>query len=1051
MELYGNYETVRKLAEGPLTSVWEARRAGAKKDEPPRFALKLIAPTTTFLGPEGRGFDLRPFLAAANTQAQAARQGSHWAPIHETGQAAGNAFYVTDRFKLSLKELLDINAHLTPAALHNVFSSAVQGLLELHEAADRPHGNLKPTNILLDGIGPRDRVALTDPASADELREGATAATDLKALGEMLYQLVIGRPFVAKDCWPIGPSPEWNHYGDAWRGLCSRLLAPDMAAGTAELHAVADELARLQPRAAARGLLYAAVGLVAAAAIAAGAYFAWKELPRLTRSSPHPVADLESEISEWLGELRNAQKVCRSAAINAKWRERRDALLPPEITAPGLASDPDRYRALRRQTDHLRDFLSALDDQQALPLRLPEPRPGVPEGPVRDGVAKALLAKREATLEAILQKVPWDDSGTPACAADAFKQRPDWSEASASFRRWRLSAAKALDLCLEVASILHQGWVPDATPPGRDHSLVQLLAEWSKLEVPRELGAVFQPTVERARALAKITEFDRQGLLDWLESPDTRAPPQAKLLVWRRLGEFDDWPKTLEDLRRVADIEKQVRDIANQIENKEAVRWVEETLPAESARRWEKVFNALALERPPGDFSDKDLVAAEAIRREMAVAEDQLASATRLRLAIFRLRHSLVNPQQDVSKAARSFLDEVGKLPEKITGNQEVAALVTAIERAIGESPNTDPARLFASVGPSTGKTGIRWSVRFSPDGQSLSYTWPGTGHRVAFARVDVPGQKNPTYLSTTEVPLGLFIDAVTAAKAWKPMESMLAERPEGPCAWQWASADGERRVRRAERWLEGFRYAPDIPRDLPSENHPVQQVSPAAAIYFAWLLGCRLPTAAEWKAAARAASPRQRPNLRDKTWAKQQDFLRQLPGKPPSWPDAGIFWPLGVPGKTGPAAQPLAPDDDDQTLWFQPVGSGERLTHLVGNVAEFLLEMRAADQHALAEEVESFPDEVRGPFLRAALLQKLEKSPSLLQVIGGSALSAPQVWDGKKKSFDTPWPVGPRVAERRGFSDVGFRLAFTAPGEPFSLALRRILAAAGYLPNLQQ
>jgi len=1049
--LYGNYETVRQIAEGPLTSVWEARRADAKEDEPPRFALKLIAPATTFLGPEGRGFDLRPFLVAADTQAKAAVRGSHWAPVHESGQSAGSAFYVTDRFKLSLKELLDTNARLTPAALHNVFSSAVRGLLELYETANRPHGNLKPTNILLDGIGARDRVALTDPASPDELGKGTSFATDLRALGTMLYQLVTGRPFVAKDCWPIGPSPEWNHYGDAWRGLCSRLLAPDMAAGAAELQAVAEELARLRPRAAGKGVLYAAIGLLAAAGITAGAHFGWRELTRLARPSPPPVPDLESEISEWLGEIRRADKVRRSAAINAEWRKRRDALLPPGITAPRLASDPKRYQALRQELGRLRDFLSALDDEETLPLSLPESRPGVPEGPLRNGVAKAVLAKREATLEAILQKVPWDDSGTPTCAADAFKQTPAWKKATESFRGWRDSAAKALNLCLEVASVLRQGWLPDATPPGRDHSLVELLAEWSKLDVPTELGVVFQPTVERARALVKVTELDRQGLLDWLESPDPRAPPQAKLLVWRRLGEFDDWPKTLEDLRREADLEKQVRDIANQIENKEAVRWVEKTLRAESSRRWEKVFNALALKQPPGDFNDKDLVAAEAIRREITLPEDQLASTTRLRLAIFRLRHSLVNPQQDVSKAARSFLDELSKLPEKVTGNKEIAAVVTAIERAIDESPNTDPAKLFASVGPASGKMGIRWSIHISADGQSVSYTWPGTGYKIVFLPVRVAGQKKATYLSTTEVPLGLFIHAVTAAKAWKTMESMLAERPEGPCAWHWTSADGERRLRRAERWLEGFRYAPNIPRTLPSENHPVQQVSPAAAIYFTWLLGCRLPRAAEWKAAAKAASAGQRPNLRDQTWAKQQDFLRQLPGKPASWPDAGIFWPLGVPGKTGPAAQPLAPDDDDQTLWFQPVGSGERFTHLVGNVAEFLLEMPADEQRTLAQEVNSFPEEVRGPFLRAALLQKLEKNPNLVQVVGGSALSAPEVWDGKKNPFDTPRPVRERVAERRGFSDVGFRLAFTAPGEPLSLALRRVLASKGYLPGLQQ
>ena len=67
------------------------------------------------------------------------------------------------------------------------------------------------------------------------------------------------------------------------------------------------------------------------------------------------------------------------------------------------------------------------------------------------------------------------------------------------------------------------------------------------------------------------------------------------------------------------------------------------------------------------------------------------------------------------------------------------------------------------------------------------------------------------------------------------------------------------------------------------------------------------------------------------------------------------------------------------------------------------------------------------------------------LGVIGASALSAPELWDGKSpgRAFDTVYPVdlaaGPAV-------DVGFRLAFTAPREPPALRVKRLLAQQGYL-----
>src|SRR5512146_2733886 len=65
-----------------------------------------------------------------------------------------------------------------------------------------------------------------------------------------------------------------------------------------------------------------------------------------------------------------------------------------------------------------------------------------------------------------------------------------------------------------------------------------------------------------------------------------------------------------------------------------------------------------------------------------------------------------------------------------------------------------------------------------------------------------------------------------------------------------------------------------------PLPEHPMQQISICAAMYFARLAGCRLPTLAEWQAAYEASpKPAEKPlwNLRDRTWAMEFDFARNL------------------------------------------------------------------------------------------------------------------------------------------------------------------------------
>jgi hypothetical protein len=182
-------------------------------------------------------------------------------------------------------------------------------------------------------------------------------------------------------------------------------------------------------------------------------------------------------------------------------------------------------------------------------------------------------------------------------------------------------------------------------------------------------------------------------------------------------------------------------------------------------------------------------------------------------------------------------------------------------------------------------------------------------------------------------------------------------------------------------------------PELAPSRRMPMQYVSIKAAQFAATLAGCRLPTVAEWQA-ARGSSEQSvaRPNVRDLTWRLELEHLMQrVPGGRVR-PDAGMFVPAGERPTNEVWQQATGGELNDGVLWFHEVAAGSTrpgvFVDLVGNVAEF----------------------VTGEAGR-------------VYVIGASALSPPPPVRDPEKPFE----VGADQAAG-GFSDVGFRLAFSEP-----------------------
>ena len=126
------------------------------------------------------------------------------------------------------------------------------------------------------------------------------------------------------------------------------------------------------------------------------------------------------------------------------------------------------------------------------------------------------------------------------------------------------------------------------------------------------------------------------------------------------------------------------------------------------------------------------------------------------------------------------------------------------------------------------------------------------------------------------------------------------------------------------------------------------------------------------------------------------------------------------------------AGQQNDGILWFglASVGGGDRVHHLVGNVAELV--------------VEDGPQFERTPASAATNAIQDMLGNVKLGVIGGSALSAPEIPVDRALAMDFE-----DITE--GYSDIGCRLAFNAAGtspprESFAVRLRKLLTDEGYV-----
>jgi hypothetical protein len=469
------------------------------------------------------------------------------------------------------------------------------------------------------------------------------------------------------------------------------------------------------------------------------------------------------------------------------------------------------------------------------------------------------------------------------------------------------------------------------------------------------------------------------------------------LCAWRRLGDRPfSWPDNLAQLRRENGWTKKITRIHSRLPEK---RRAQIDVVGERKRRWNACV--AKLDSPP------HLHAAIELHRECGIEPDAGAGWIRYDILLARL-FDMSGTEAKTARMAReaeNIVESMEALPGDVRNIKEVDRFMAALEDLLKK---WEDGKIKAA--PEAGPDTVGWAnwqrdmCRFP---QRLTYRWPEKGHELIFVRVE-PKQGDPAYLCTTEVPVGLFVDVVEASGKLDLIADHLnknATMYTGARTWQIDEDTGG--VKASNSWLGRHKsLSPDVslyPSGLkvksPDEMSPMQQISAEGATAFAELLGCRIPRLSEYLAAySHESGDRLQPgrwNLRDRTWASYSAHTTKLRNNAllVSEADAGAF------SADGQRDNDDAYDSHDGAVWFQSVHAGKAriFHHLIGNVAEYVSSSKTGRLH---------------------------------YVVGGSALSPPHAGPATEN----------QVSLTAKYSDVGFRLALSSPGNSFHLRLEEIL-----------
>ncbi|HZL37042.1 MAG TPA: SUMF1/EgtB/PvdO family nonheme iron enzyme [Tepidisphaeraceae bacterium] len=671
-----------------------------------------------------------------------------------------------------------------------------------------------------------------------------------------------------------------------------------------------------------------------------------------------------------------------SQHINQRWQAWRKAL---DECLPAMARNSDVFLANQQATEQLRAVLVSLDQGFS-------PAPSLP---VETYTAVARL-RREQAIETLLMPL---DPRAPKLDADAVKHAQD------AYGKWSaelVGLSRDFPIGQELLTLDDR---PDQKWKTKDPGF------WNDPLVQ----ALVKDDLARLSRLAALSSASREQLVKSAGSDVT----EVALAAWRLLGAHGidpPWPSQSNELTAELKIRQQLSQAIKYLKNPADAQAPNADLAEQGPIRWKRFARAATSEamlqnawNRQGSFG----IDASAIAK--------LPAALRFDLFLALLRQAMSGGED---AGIRQALGGLQSAAADIKDRPEMGMLAARLARVEAKEP-------FADEKP----------------GDVFKLALPGVKEAVQFRRVE-PRAGHPFYLCTTEVSMGQFVAVIENTHTWVQAKLLpwncqpgKTDDRGGPRVWQWSDQPGA--LMESPRYW----YAPDEENDYPpafragrfnrnslseaqggnpSPDHPMQYISAQGALFYAGLCGCRLPTPAEWSVAYalyEKSVPPERWNLRDRTWEEQRAYVASTGAS--RWPDEGIFSVNASADSIGRNA--TSRPGNDGTLFFRPVGATDAnvFQHLVGNVGEFVCDASeffdAASDKKTADGVQRFVDE----------------APHSFFVIGGSALSAPEV------PVDKPLPVTRTDA---GYADVGLRLAFTAPSRSLAEKVKWLLGEQGYL-----
>ncbi|HVS70480.1 MAG TPA: SUMF1/EgtB/PvdO family nonheme iron enzyme [Phycisphaerae bacterium] len=675
---------------------------------------------------------------------------------------------------------------------------------------------------------------------------------------------------------------------------------------------------------------------------------------------------------------------------------------------------------------------------------------------------------------------------------------PQFSDASyQSYQRQRLQQfddlrKSTLDLIADYTTIQtrldHLDLLPNEPTPGAQ-TWRDLFKKWagggdahSPLLSDETILTALKPITDRVQALLALdTQNDYAPVVADAESP----APELALSAWRKLATIPITEKNpaLEDELK---IQSHLKDLFSTLTQDKRLTdahadALRQSLAQALPTRWKSWTDTLSTPETIQWALDhvKDFNVALSAQSNPRMMYNQL-------LYDLRKANEQNLKEDQLKPIATTFVTQASALPA--AGNPLIKGMLANLDKTIHQNAAAEASA--AGAGPKL----AGWEQDKVKDGVNVFYYPSKATHTLAleFDRVTV-GDKQ-IFLSSTEIPVGVFIDvmnrsgkvaALNDANFPKEKQHWVKFPPAGgdqwvdvgPRSWKIVGANfsindlwtyttfPEMQIGNTDAYEPPYPAGTHVPN--PSANAPVQAISPYTAMYFARLLGCRLPTSDEWHTAflqfESTATSRDAWNLRGTSssglsWVAQQKYANQIHDEHHlPFPDQGVFagslsfdnsttgknatpWSSDALAKLFPSRVSSASGTyNGSTLWFRDVGHepgfptslGAGYIHdLVGNVAEYVFDAPSAE--APIKDTNVSTDAIDAA-LGAASMQ--------LFVIGGSSLSPPQL------PLDKPENVDLTMADD-GFCDVGIRLAYTAPIATLKEVLDGIFQKPPYLPG---